>query len=136
MKLKFISLLDCKCRHLNQFRILSLKYNEIHPTSEQALYTEQDTIVDQYMKQYRLEGYFSDDSKFIQTSSDPAKLMFTEDIPTKVLQHFKNELIKNGLETEIDWWLVKSDLTGMNVNFDNIQRFEQKFTILHLDVPF
>lgn len=98
---------------------------EIRPPSEQEPYTEEDALVEQYLNQHCLEGHF-EDGRFVQTSTSPVRLMQKENIPPEELERFKQELIQNGLGTEIDWRRVESDLGGMNVNFDNVQRFEQK----------
>lgn len=98
---------------------------EILPPSEQSSYSEEDALINQYMKQYRIEGYFEDD-KFTLTSSEPVRLILKENISKEDLDSFKNELIEKGLGTEIDWIGVRDDLASMNVGFDNIERFEQK----------
>lgn len=75
---------------------------EILPPSEQSSYSEEDALINQYMKQYRIEGYFEDD-KFTLTSSEPVRLILKENISKEDLDSFKNELIEKGLGTEIDW---------------------------------
>lgn len=97
---------------------------ELLPPSEQVSYTEEDALINQYMKQSRIDGYF-DGNTFVRTSSEPVKLFLKEDIAKDDLENFRNELITNGLGTEIDWRGVQSDF-DMNVSFDNVERFEQK----------
>ena len=82
-------------------------------------------MIDQYMKQYRIEGYFDGDT-FVRSSSEPVKLILKDEIPKEDLENFRNELIANGPGTEIDWHGVENDLGAMDVNFDNINHFEQK----------
>ena len=98
---------------------------EMLPPSEQGAYIEDDALINQYMKQYRIEGYFDGDT-FVRSSSEPVKLILKDEIPKEDLENFRNELIANGLGTDIDWRGVESDLGAMDVNFDNIHRFEQK----------
>ena len=71
------------------------------PSERGSDYTEQDAIRNQYMKQYRLEGYFEGE-EFIQTSEGPGRLSLSEDITAEELQQFRNELIENGLGYDID----------------------------------
>ena len=98
---------------------------EMLPPPEQGAYTEDDALINQYMKQYRIEGYFDGDT-FVRSSSEPVKLILKDEIPKEDLENFRNELIANGLGTEIDWHGVENDLGAMDVNFDNINHFEQK----------
>lgn len=101
----------------------------ILPASEQSSYTEEDALINQYMKQSRIEGYFDGDT-FVQTSSKLAKLILKDEITKSDLENFRNKLSKKGLGTEIDWRGVESDLGGMDVDFDNIERFKQKVDYL------
>lgn len=101
---------------------------ELLPPSEQSSYTENDALINQYMKQSRIEGYFDGDT-FVQTSSEPVKLFLKKDISNEDLEKFRNDLITNGLGTEIDWHGVENDF-NMSMNFDNIERFEQKVDYL------
>lgn len=98
---------------------------ELLPPSEQASYTEEDALINQYMKQSRIDGHF-DGSTFVRDSSEPVKLILKDDITDADLQKFNSELAKKGLGTEIDWRGVKNDLVQIGVGFDNIERFEQK----------
>lgn len=102
---------------------------ELLPPSECREYTEEDALVNQYMKQFRIDGYFDGDT-FVQTSSEPVKLILKEQISKEDLESFKNELIKNGLGNDIDWTGVESDFIQMGMNFDNIERFGQKVDYL------
>lgn len=102
---------------------------EILPPSECGEYTEEDALVNQYMKQFRIDGYFDGDT-FVQTSSEPVKLILKEQISKEDLESFKNELIKNGLGDDIDWTGVESDFIQMGMNFDNIECFGQKVDYL------
>lgn len=102
----------------------SLK-KELLPPSEQSFYTEEDALMNQYMKQYRIDGYFDGDT-FVQNSSEPVKLVLKDQISKEDLESFRNELIEKGLGTEIDWCGVKSDFIGMSMGFDNIENFQKK----------
>ena len=102
---------------------------ELLPPSEQPSYTEEDALINQYMKQSRIDGYFSGDT-FVRTSSEPVKLILKDNITKEDLEKFQSELVEQGLGTEIDWRGVKGDLVQIGVGFDNIERFEQKIDYL------
>ncbi len=98
---------------------------ELLPPSEQASYTEEDALLNQYMKQSRIDGYFDGDT-FVRTSSEPVKLILKNDISKADLEKFRGELAEKGLDADIDWQGVKEDFVQIGVGFDNIERFEQK----------
>ena len=98
---------------------------ELLPPSEQASYTEEDALINQYMKQYRVDAYIYGDGSE-SASSEPLKLISKDEISKEDLEKFRSELAEKGLGEEIDWRGVKSDLFQIGVNFDNIERFEQK----------
>ena len=98
---------------------------ELLPPSEQSSYTEEDALLNQYMKQSRIDGYFDGDA-FVRTSSEPVKLILKNDISKADLEKFRGELAEKGLEADIDWQGVKEDFVQIGVGFDNIERFEQK----------
>ena len=96
----------------NQMRILSSVsctkvesdeklQNELLPPSEQSSYTEKDALINQYMKQSRIEGYFEGDT-FVRTSTDPVKLILKDQISEQELESLKSELVEKGLGNEID----------------------------------
>ena len=98
---------------------------ELLPPSEQASYTEEDALLNQYMKQFRVDAYiFGDGSE--NASSEPLKLIIKDEISKEDLEKFRSELAEKGLGEEIDWRGVGSDLLQIGVGFDNIERFEQK----------
>ena len=98
---------------------------ELLPPSEQPTYTEEDALLNQYMKQYRIDGYIDGDT-FVSTSSEPVKVMLKDKISKEDLEKFRSELAENGLGDEIDWRGVEGDFVQIGVNFGNIERFEQK----------
>lgn len=102
---------------------------ELLPPSEQSSYTAEDALINQYMKQSRIDGYF-DGSTFVCTSAEPVKVILKDNITEADLQKFNNELAEEGLGAEIDWQGVKNDLVQIGVGFDNIERFEQKVDYL------
>ena len=98
---------------------------ELLPPSEQLSYTEEDALINQYMKQSRIDGYFDGDT-FVRTSSEPVKLILKDDIAKADLEKFRGELAEKGLGADIDWRGVQEDFVQIGVGFDNIERFEQK----------
>lgn len=98
--------------------------SELLPPSERSSYTEEDALINQYLKRSRIDGYF-DGGTFVRTSSGPVKLILKDGITNEDLQKFNSELAEKVLE-EIDWRGVKGDLVQIGVGFDNIERFEQK----------
>ena len=98
---------------------------ELLPPSEQASYTEEDALYNQYMKQFRVDIYLYGDGSE-NSSSEPLKLITKDDISKEDLEKFRSELAENGLGDEIDWRGVESDLWRIGIDFDNVQRFEQK----------
>ncbi len=98
---------------------------ELLPPSEQSSYTEEDALLNQYMKQSRIDGYFDGDT-FVRTSSEPVKLILKDDIAKADLEKFRGELGEKGLGADIDWRGVQEDFVQIGVGFDNIERFEQK----------
>ena len=98
---------------------------ELLPPSEQSSYTKEDALINQYMKQSRIDGYFDGDA-FVRTSSEPVKLILKDDISKADLEKFNDELAQKGLGEEIDWRGVQADFVQIGVGFDNIERFEQK----------
>ena len=98
---------------------------ELLPPSEQPTYTEEDALLNQYMKQYRIDGYIDGDT-FVSTSSEPVKVMLKDKISKEDLEKFRSELAENGLGDDIDWRGVEGDFVQIGVNFGNIERFEQK----------
>nr|WP_326176142.1 hypothetical protein [uncultured Oscillibacter sp.] len=98
---------------------------ELLPPSEQPTYTEGDALLNQYMKQYRIDGYIDGDT-FVSTSSEPVKVMLKDNISKEDLEKFRSELAENGLGDDIDWRGVEGDFVQIGVNFGNIERFEQK----------
>lgn len=103
----------------------SLK-KEILPPSERAGYTEEDALVKQYMKQYRIDGPIYVDERSVQNFAEPLRLVLPDQIPKEDLETLRKELDENGLGTEIDWRGVESDFVQIGVGFGNVERFEQK----------
>ncbi len=72
-------------------------------------YTEEDALMAQYMKQYRVDGYriMDENGALIQNPSQPPiRLILPDMIPQEDLDRLKEQLIKNGLGEEIDWRTV------------------------------
>lgn len=98
---------------------------ELRPASEEEQYTEEDALMNQYMKQYRLDFIQIGDS-FELDPSKPVKLMTEGQVSQESLDAFRAQLEANGLGDEIDWRSVQEDFLNMDIRFDNAQRFETK----------
>ena len=98
---------------------------ELRPASEEEQYTEEDALMNQYMKQYRLDFIQIGDS-FELDPSKPVKLMTEGQVSQESLDSFRAQLEANGLGDEIDWRSVQEDFLNMDIRFDNAQRFETK----------
>ena len=98
---------------------------ELRPASEEEQYTEEDALMNQYMKQYRLDFIQIGDS-FELDPSKPVKLMTEGQVSQESLDAFRAQLEANGLGDEIDWRGVQEDFLNMDIRFDNAQRFETK----------
>lgn len=103
--------------------------SELRPASEQEHYTEEDALMNQYMKQYRLDFIQIGDS-FELDPSKPVKLMTEDQVSQESLDAFRAQLEANGLGEEIDWRGVQEDFLNMDIRFDNAQRFETKVDYL------
>lgn len=106
-----------------------LRTYEIIPPSERTSYTEKDALLDQYMKQFRINGRIEGD-KFVWDSSKPTGICLASQVSESELERFRQELNEKGLGDEIDWRGVESDFVQMNVGFDNIERLETKADFL------
>ncbi len=98
---------------------------ELLPPSECGEYTEEDALINQYMKQSRIDGYIDGDT-FVSNSSEPVKLILKDHISQSDLENFQKELEEKGLGAEIDWRGVKGDFVQIGVGFWNLERFDQK----------
>ena len=98
---------------------------DLRPASEKEQYTEDDALMKQYMKQYRLD-FIKDGDTFVLDTSRPVKLMTEGQVSQESLEAFRARLEKEGLGDEIDWRGVQEDLIHMDVRFDNAQSFERK----------
>ena len=102
---------------------------DLRPASEKEQYTEEDALMNQYMKQYRLDFVKIGDS-FELDPSKPVKLMTEGQVSQESLDAFRAQLEENGLGEEIDWRGVQEDFLNMDLRFDNAQRFETKVDYL------
>ena len=98
---------------------------EILPESEKTSYTEHDALMNQYLKQYRIDGHF-EGNKIILDSDKPVRLVLASDVSDAELEKFRQGLVPKGLGPDIDWKEVNSDLGDMNVDFDNVERLNVK----------
>lgn len=98
---------------------------ELLPPSEQPTCTEEDALLNQYMKRSRIDGYI-DGNTFVRTSSEPVGLILKDDITKADLEKFNDELIEKGPGADIDWRGVKSDFIQIGVSLDNVERLNQK----------
>lgn len=98
---------------------------ELRPASEKEEYTEEDALLKQYMKQYRLD-FVKDGDNWVLDSSKPVKLMLESQVSQESLDDFRTKLEDNGLGDEIDWRGVQEDFIHMDIRFDNAESFETK----------
>lgn len=98
---------------------------DLRPASEKEVYTEEDALMNQYMKQYRL-NFIKDGNSFVLDPSQPVKLMTEGQVSQESLDAFRAQLETNGLGDEIDWLGVQEDFIHMDLRFDNAQSFETK----------
>ncbi|MDR2024183.1 MAG: hypothetical protein LBQ71_13305 [Hungatella sp.] len=124
----------------NQMRVFdSIKYiqlapderlkAEILPASEQTSYTECDALLNQYLKQFHIDGHIEGD-QFVRYSDEPVKLILADQVSDTDLENFRQQLNENGLGEDIDWCGVKEDLWNISVGFDNAERLEIKANYL------
>lgn len=97
---------------------------DLRPASEKE-YTEEDALLNQYMKQYRL-SFVQDGDSYVLDPSKPVKLMTEGQVSQESLDAFRAQLEKNGLGDEIDWRGVQEDFARMDIRFDNAESFETK----------
>lgn len=98
---------------------------EILPASERTSYTENDALMNEYMKQYRIEGRFEGDT-FVRDSDAPVKLILPDQVSPSDLESFRHKLNEDERTSDIDWHGVKEDFWNMGVEFDNVERLEMK----------
>lgn len=97
---------------------------DLRPASEKE-YTEEDALMNQYMKQYRL-SFVQDGDSYVLDPSKPVKLMTEGQVSQESLDAFRAQLEENGLGDEIDWRGVQEDFARMDIRFDNAESFETK----------
>lgn len=102
---------------------------ELLPASEKNQYTEEDALMNQYMKQYRL-NFIKEGDSFVLDKSKPVKLMLEGQVSQESLDEFRAQLEKNGLGDEIDWRGVQEDFINMDIRFDNAENFQTKVDYL------
>lgn len=102
---------------------------ELLPDSEKNQYTEEDALMNQYMKQYRL-NFIKDGDSFVLDTSKPVKLMLEGQVSQESLDEFRAQLEKNGLGDEIDLRGVQEDFIHMDIRFDNAESFKTKVDYL------
>lgn len=98
---------------------------ELLPPSEKEQYTEEDALMNQYMKQYRL-NFVKEGDTYVLDTSKPVKLMTEGQVSQESLDAFRAQLEANGLGDEIDWRGVQEDFARMDIRFDNAESFETK----------
>lgn len=97
----------------------------IIPPSEKSDYTKQDALMNQYMKQYRIEGRIEGDT-FVRDSTEPVRLMLPEMVSDEELSAYQQKLSQSGIGDEIDWQGVVNDFVQMGVGLDNAEKLEDK----------
>lgn len=98
---------------------------ELLPPSERASYTEKDALLNQYLKQYRIEGRIELSSS-AQNSTEIVRVILPDQVSEDELESFRQKLNEEGLGTEIDWRGVDADFVQMRTGFFNVERLEMK----------
>ena len=107
-----------------QVNAILTQTEELRPASEKE-YTEEDALMNQYMKQYRL-NFIKEGDSYVLDKSKPAKLMIEGQVSQESLDAFREELEANGLGNDIDWRGVQEDFASMDIRFANAENFEMK----------
>ena len=107
-----------------QVNAILTQTEELRPASEKE-YTEEDALMNQYMKQYRL-NFIKEGDSYVLDKSKPAKLMIEGQVSQESLDAFREELEANGLGNDIDWRGVQEDFARMDIRFANAENFEMK----------
>lgn len=97
--------------------------NAILAPSEKPPMTEKDALMNQYMKQFRIDIRVEGDK--LVAHSETGKLILPKMVTEEELEAFRNELVQNGLG-DIDWDGVSGDFWGMDMTFSNMENFEMK----------
>ncbi len=93
---------------------------EILPPSEKD-YTEKDALMYQYIKQHATSLTLEKDG-----IEAPRFFMGIGNIAEEELENFRQELVKNGVDKEIDWWQVHCNFSCNDITLDNVSKIEQK----------
>ncbi len=99
-----------------QFGVISEDAKIVH--SSVKGYTQEDALMNQYMKQYRFE---IDVTTGRQLTEGPVKLMLPEMVTDEELEAYRQKLCVEGLGEEIDWKGVEHDLSRMTIGFSNVE---------------
>lgn len=94
----------------------------IRPSSEKA-YTEEDALMNQYMKQYRINGHVENGTF---AAEGTVRLILPDSVSSEELESFRQTLAQDGLGDEIDWRGVSDDFIQMGVTSDNAGYLEEK----------
>ncbi len=93
---------------------------EILPPSKRE-YTEKDALMYQYVKQHATSLTLEKDG-----IDAPRLFMGIGNIAEEELENFRQELVKNGVDAEIDWWQVHCDFSWNDITADDVSRMEQQ----------
>lgn len=107
----------------------SLSKNIFDPPSEKDTYTKEDALLDQYMKQYRIDIKIQDGT-VINNSDSPIRLILRDQITSDELNNYAQYLAKAEKPKDIDWFGLSSDLGDMKIDFDNADKLNSKVEYL------
>lgn len=97
--------------------------------SEKDSYTKEDALLDQYMKQYRADIKIKDGT-VIDNSDSPLRLIQRDKVTADELKDYAQYLAKAEKSKDIDWFGLTSDLGDMKIDFNNVDKLNNKVDYL------
>lgn len=99
------------------------------PPSEKDSYTKEDALLNEYMKQYRLDLKIQDGA-VINNSDSPVRLILRDQVTDDDLKAYAQTLAEGEKSNEIDWIGLTDDLRNMETNLYNADKLNTKVDYL------